>query len=611
MNAFDSAVKVFIDLIKFNISSPSVKKSEIFYRLATIFAKASLFDQAINHFCLALDTKESMGEEKRIEILLGVSMCYLEKGDYKNASRFNNVALIKNNQSMKTLLVTAWCEFIAGRHIIGLSHVEQAISLEGSNAEAHYIKGRILLSIEKVNEANEAFKRAVSYDKSNVTYINSLGITNIIKGDIDLSFENFIQAIKIKLSIPEIWFNLGLLYQLKYQYHQALYAFKEALNVDSTFYPARVSSQALVNCCFIPPFYMHYMHLKYTPIEAVSPNKNASEDVLMKKDCKEYFKTAPYFSMISLDRILNSTNQLFDIPIKVNSPIQDLKKSLTSELLNEAIMPLAPSFTQSSFKPINRSSFTKLSEKEDVKEDENELKTRPDLNAKHHMKPREQAISLKSTQPKAKLDRLQSLLPISEIHATEDLEAKTLCQLLRSQQKQVQSLMEKHGLILQSKIPQAQALGSPVCPSQKQPIIQALPLRYIVESEETSRKELGTLTRSLKSSDQFKTSGANNLEIVSFSNTINKRFLNTKPIQNESKSINRSEEDLSKKEETKRSNRVVLRLTGKAFSKCSSKKEKSLDTIVKLNISKKRKQSENNKKVRIKEYKTQCKRTKY
>lgn len=602
-------MKTLTDLIKLNISSPSIEKTDVFCRLAIIFAKASFFDQAINHFCLGLGTEEDIGEERKIEILLSMAICCLEKGDYKNALRLNESALMKNNKNVKALLVAAWCEFIMGRHMIGLTYVERAISLEEKNAGAHYIRGRILLAIENVHDANEAFKKGLLYDGSNIIYMNSLGITYVMKQDLKKALDSFIDAIKINSVVPEIWFNIGLLYEMTQQYPEALKSYKEALKADANFYPATVTKQSLSNNYIIPPSYLRFVHLKYFPVEAVSAIKEMSRDTALKISCENYFKTAPDFPVADIDKILKPATSPFEVPMKVNLPGQNLKDNLTAELIKGVFTPLLPNLAQPNFRSTNKTILPKPSEREDVKEVESKLKIQSAMSPKQFTKPQEQCSSPNSALPKTKFDKLQLPIPISETQAMEELELETLCQLLRSQQKQVQSLMQKHGLILPPSTPKTQALSPPIRVPEKQLIIQPLPLRYIVEPEETSRR----LARPICNNVSLNQFGTSEVRYIS-SNIPKERFINNKSIEeNKENSKNKVKEDISKKEEMKTSNRVVLTLTDKAFSKYSPKKEepKNMGTIVRLNISKKRKHPEINKGAKGKEYKTQCKRNKY
>lgn len=260
------------------------QKSEVLYKLAVIFGKTYQLDHAINYFKLAtLESSGAPAMNRRIDILIKMAICYIEKKEYGDALRSSEAALAMNEQNYRALQHVAWCEFLLEKNVQALEHINKAISLKESDGDGYYIKGRILLATEKYPEAGEAFKKAIQHNHSKVTYLGSSGILNALTNSCKEAFDDFLKATQINPSIPEIWFNIGILYEICQQYAEALVAYNKTLEADPTFNEAIVRKQALSSENPIKSPHPQFMHCEFRVYDPMVPMKSFLNNQKVKK----------------------------------------------------------------------------------------------------------------------------------------------------------------------------------------------------------------------------------------------------------------------------------------------------------------------------------------
>ena len=203
--------------------SPSfAQKSEVLYKLAVIFGKTYQLDQAINYFKLAMIENNGVaGNNKKIDILIKIGICLIEKKEYAEALETFKNALSMNNQNFCVFQHIAWCEFLMEEYDFALDSINKAINFKETDSGGYYIKGRIFLETGKNAEAKAEFNKALSYSKAKAVHLVSLGIANVALKCSTEAFENFLKASQLEESVPEIWYDIGILYEIHQQYIEA------------------------------------------------------------------------------------------------------------------------------------------------------------------------------------------------------------------------------------------------------------------------------------------------------------------------------------------------------------------------------------------------------
>jgi len=260
------------------------QKSEVLYKLAVIFGKTYQLDQAINYFKLAtLESSGAPAVNRRIDILIKMGICYIEKKEYADALRSFEAALAMNDQNCRTLQHMAWCEFLMAKYTPALEHIQKAITLKESDGDGYYIKGRILLATEKYPEAKEAFNRAIFHNQAKAIYLASLGVVNCLTKLYSEAFENFLKATQMENSLPEVWFDIGILYELHQQITEAIVAYQKAVEVAPEFTDAAMRKQSLSNESASKPPLPNFIHPEFRVFDTMVPMKSFINNQKVKK----------------------------------------------------------------------------------------------------------------------------------------------------------------------------------------------------------------------------------------------------------------------------------------------------------------------------------------
>jgi tetratricopeptide (TPR) repeat protein len=306
------------------------QKSEVLYKLAVIFGKTYQLDHAINYFKMA--TLESSGApaiNRRIDILIKMTICYVEKKEYTDALRSSEAALAMNDQNYRALQHVAWCEFLLERYPQALKHIDKAISLKQSDGDGYYIKGRILMATEKYPDASESFKNAIRHNHSKVAYLGSSGILNALTKSYNEAFNDFLKATQIDDTVHEIWFNIGILYEMHQQYSEALLAYKRTIEADPSFNEAILRKQALSSespTKSPPPQFVHPEFRVYDPMV---PMKSYLNNQKVKKAIEPCLN--PEFSVQPSSLIKNIFNSIdrvpAELPLENAIPGEEIKNS--------------------------------------------------------------------------------------------------------------------------------------------------------------------------------------------------------------------------------------------------------------------------------------------
>jgi tetratricopeptide (TPR) repeat protein len=256
------------------------QKSEVLYKLAVIFGKTYQLEQAINYFKMAMmESNGAGGSSRRLDIHIKMGICYLEKKDLGEALKYFESALSMGEQNYRALQHLAWCELALGHYPAALDYVTKALSLKDSDGDSHYIRGRILLASDKGAEAKEAFDKAIARSQPKAIYYGSLGVLNCLIKAHSEAFDNFLKATHIDSQIADIWFDIGILYEIHQQFSEALVAYQRALDVCPDYPEATNRKRAVANdqqtAGALPQFVHPDFHIPDTMVPQKAYQKNA------------------------------------------------------------------------------------------------------------------------------------------------------------------------------------------------------------------------------------------------------------------------------------------------------------------------------------------------
>ena len=117
----------------------------------------------------------------------------------------------------------------------------------GDFPEAHLNKGLILRKIGKEEEAIDAYREAIKFDKNYSEAYYNLAIANQkLKRD-DIAINSYHKALKINKSYAKAWYNLGVIYNRKDDLDSAVLCYQEAVNYSPTYLKALVNLGITLN----------------------------------------------------------------------------------------------------------------------------------------------------------------------------------------------------------------------------------------------------------------------------------------------------------------------------------------------------------------------------
>eukprot|EP00826_Nyctotherus_ovalis_P056841 TRINITY_DN7753_c0_g3_i3.p1 TRINITY_DN7753_c0_g3~~TRINITY_DN7753_c0_g3_i3.p1 ORF type:complete len:508 (-),score=77.04 TRINITY_DN7753_c0_g3_i3:57-1580(-) len=354
----------------------------------------------------------------------------------------------------------AWCQFLTGNHSAALGSINKAILIEANASESHYIRGRVLLAAERYEEASEAFERAILCDRRNVVYVVSLGIGTAMREKHKEAQKVLARAVRMNKNLPEVWFNLGLVYEAMQRYSDALAAYEEATKNDPSFYPAVVSKHALCINCVIPYSNSRFVHPQFHIPDSILPNKSLANSTKLWEFCEDYFKTVTNPQAPALISAVEPE------PVEEHSESNKQKSNGVNEFSELNAQEEVQASKKLSSKPNGQENSGNA--KPGQSDSNIHLQPQSSANPKPHSSPRVPASHKEPappypTQPQIKIcmPPRQSSTPVNRI-SVDSSQAETaqfLNRLLQSQQRQVHGMMNAYGLFSQPGNSQPQKPG--------------------------------------------------------------------------------------------------------------------------------------------------------
>ena len=121
----------------------------------------------------------------------------------------------------------------------------RALALDPDNAVAHHMKGNILQSEGRTEEAVAEHERALAIDPSLADAVANLGVDYLYLGEFDKSFDYVDKAIWMSTHDPSLLYWYGIKawadFGLK-QYDQAIDWARRSIAINPNYFPYRTSS---------------------------------------------------------------------------------------------------------------------------------------------------------------------------------------------------------------------------------------------------------------------------------------------------------------------------------------------------------------------------------
>ena len=121
--SYEHAISALIAVLK--MSPNFYQKSEVLFKLGTIFAKTNQINEAINYFQNSI-VASTFTIKRKIDTLLKIGLLYEVKTDYAAAQRSYEAALSLNDHNYRVYQHLAWCNFLKGNINMAIENLEKA-----------------------------------------------------------------------------------------------------------------------------------------------------------------------------------------------------------------------------------------------------------------------------------------------------------------------------------------------------------------------------------------------------------------------------------------------------------------------------------------------------
>ena len=227
---YQQAISALIGVLK--MSPNFYQRSEVLYKLGSIYAKTNQIDQAIRFFQNSIMTSQ-FSAKKKIDILIKIGLLNEEKKDFQQAKRSYEAALSLNEKNVMVYQHLAWCSFRHGNINNAMKYVGKADKIDKDNVYSLYIKGRCLNCLDNQTDAFDCLSQAVQKQPNEAVFWTSLAVLLFNSKKIMESFDNLYRASTLKPSQWEVWYNLGILYETCNQPEEAIIVYDQVHSIDA------------------------------------------------------------------------------------------------------------------------------------------------------------------------------------------------------------------------------------------------------------------------------------------------------------------------------------------------------------------------------------------
>jgi tetratricopeptide (TPR) repeat protein len=113
-----------------------------------------------------------------------------------------------------------------------ISHHENTVRVQPTNAYAHAGLGTLLRRAGRYNDAMHAYRVALFLEPSNLDYRNNVAVLHLLRGDTTAAVASFEDIVATDTSNVNAWINLGSLYAMSGELEAARAAWSTALRLE-------------------------------------------------------------------------------------------------------------------------------------------------------------------------------------------------------------------------------------------------------------------------------------------------------------------------------------------------------------------------------------------
>lgn len=224
------------------------KKSDIHFRLGIIYKHEQNYQLALENFRMILHTPPAPLSE--VDIWFQIGHIYEVLEDYPAAQQAYEHILKENPAHAKVLQQLGWLHYQQymkntqrqlgsvkeqETHLeLAISQLSQSLDYEPTDGYTWYLLGRSLMQQDRHSQAYAAYQQAVYRDSQNPRFWCSIGILYFRIAQYRDALDAYTRAIRLAPdSLPEVWYNAAILYEVSNnQIQDAVAAVENAVQAD-------------------------------------------------------------------------------------------------------------------------------------------------------------------------------------------------------------------------------------------------------------------------------------------------------------------------------------------------------------------------------------------
>jgi tetratricopeptide (TPR) repeat protein len=204
--------------------------AKLFSQRAELYWKIQKKDSAINDAIIALRL-DSLNENYALQL----AEYYFNTIQIKEALATLEKYINRNPESLKVLTRLGKFYSLLKDYANAKKYIDKALIINSQYADAHFVKGMVLVETNQPTEAIKAFKEVVQYDPENTEAYMMLGLLYQEFND-TLAIQYYQTVARLSPKDPQPYYNMGYFYQENKNYAKALEKYNYILrNIDSKY----------------------------------------------------------------------------------------------------------------------------------------------------------------------------------------------------------------------------------------------------------------------------------------------------------------------------------------------------------------------------------------
>ncbi|CDW77540.1 tetratricopeptide repeat protein 16 [Stylonychia lemnae] len=228
VNNYEGALVEFSKIIFYDKNIP-----EVYAERAEIYIKLCDFSSAISNFKKAISLKHVQEWEVKLNQLFFMKGLTLIEEGYCNDAL--NLVSQLNSDDIQFIYLKALAYIRAGNKQLAFQEIEKCLERDPYNVEVMILKGKLLWSIDKIEEGNEMFWSAHAVDPDHHEIVEFLSIMKpraeefykkatkfVFEGNKVLAFENIKKGLEMFHDMSKLLLLRASLFRQQRDYEQAL-----------------------------------------------------------------------------------------------------------------------------------------------------------------------------------------------------------------------------------------------------------------------------------------------------------------------------------------------------------------------------------------------------